>query len=135
MSFTSAHIAILERHEHHWIGLRDVGVMQNLDAAVIDELQQVYNEALGPEQFSGWCKDCVIDLVRLVYVNFEQWRAANPEVPSEVTPVSETGGEEDPADGEPVAPPASEPSAPALPKTATGKGGRASKTKTGGNEG
>lgn len=74
MSFTAEHIPVLEKHQHHWHGLRDIGVMVNLDGDTITDLQRVFNEAVGPQQFTRWCKDCIADLVRLVYQHFDAWK-------------------------------------------------------------
>ena len=77
MSFTPEHIEILEKHREHWDTLTGAGYMRNLDNPVKQELQRVFNEAVGPQRFTLWCNDCVVDMVRLLYTNYE---AAHPSV-------------------------------------------------------
>ncbi|TWF38841.1 hypothetical protein FHW36_10664 [Chitinophaga polysaccharea] len=72
MSFTPEHIEILEKHREHWLTLTTAGYMRNLDEPVKRELQRVFNEAVGPQRFTLWCNDCVVDLVRLLYTNYDQ---------------------------------------------------------------
>lgn len=91
MNFKEEHIPILEQHKHHWIGLRDIGIMRNLDAPIVKSLQQVFNESIGPQKFSTWCPDCITEMVRLLYINFERWQEAQALLVSEVT-IPEGGG-------------------------------------------
>lgn len=90
MSFTPEHIEILERHREHWDTLTQAGYIRNLDEPVKKQLQQVYWEAVGPQRFTLWCGDCVADLVRQLYTQYEQWEgyADEPET-NEVTVIAE----------------------------------------------
>lgn len=112
MNFKEEHLPILEKHQHHWDGLRNVGVMRNLDAPVKQELQAVYNEAVGPERFTPWCGDCMCEMVRLLYTSFEKWKQTQQ------------------ATGETPSP---DPGAAGQPEKEKGKRGRPSKTETDGN--
>lgn len=78
MNFTEQHIEVLERHKHYWESLKVAGFMRNLDKPVFDELQDVHNGALSVTHYSHWCGECVADMVRLIYVNYEKWQEANP---------------------------------------------------------
>lgn len=93
MSFTKEHIPVLERHQHHWEGLRDINVMVNLDGGVITDLQRIYNEAVGPHQFTRWCADCIADLVRQLYTNYDEWKQQQPqeETPAALNDTNNTG--------------------------------------------
>lgn len=72
MSFTEQHKIILEKHKHHWDSLKQVGFMRNLDKPVFDELQQVHNEALSVQHFSSWCGECVADMIRTIYTQYDK---------------------------------------------------------------
>lgn len=78
MNLTEQHIEILERHKHYWDSLNVAGFMRNLDRSVFDELQTVHNEALTITHFSAWCGECVADMVRIIYVNYEKWKEQQP---------------------------------------------------------
>lgn len=82
MSFTQAHKKVLEKHRHYWDSLRTVGFMRNLDKPVFDELQQVHNEAIAVQHFTHWCGECVADMVRILYTQFDKQQV----VPAEAAP-------------------------------------------------
>ncbi|GEP95552.1 hypothetical protein [Chitinophaga cymbidii] len=93
MNFTEEHIPVMEQHRHHWTGLRDVQVMRNLDRPVIDSLQKIYNEAVGPQRFTPWCSECVADLVRLLYTQFEKWEGQQQKAEDGTKPPAEEGND------------------------------------------
>jgi hypothetical protein len=70
--FTEIHKEILDRHRHLYDSLTQLGFMRNIDKPVFDELQQVHNEAIGIAHFTSWCGECVADMVRLIYVNYDK---------------------------------------------------------------
>jgi hypothetical protein len=70
--FTENHKEVLDRHRHLYDSLSQLGFMRNIDKPVFEELQQVHNEAIGIAHFSSWCGECVADMVRIIYVNYDK---------------------------------------------------------------
>jgi hypothetical protein len=70
--FTEQHKEILSNHRHHYDSLTQVGFMRNIDKPVFDELQKVHNEAIGVAHYTHWCGECVADMVRIIYVNYDK---------------------------------------------------------------
>jgi len=70
--FTEEHKVILDKHRHHYNSLTQLGFMRNIDKPVFDELQQVHNEAIGVQHFTHWCGECVADMVRIIYLNYDK---------------------------------------------------------------
>ncbi|HWV64367.1 hypothetical protein [Chitinophaga sp.] len=79
MNFTTEHIEVLERHKEHWDSLRTVQFMRNLDKKTFDDIQKVHNEAIAEVHFSSWCGDCVAEMVRITYTQYDKFKEANPE--------------------------------------------------------
>lgn len=76
MNFTDEHRVILEQHRHLYDCLTTAGYMRNIDRPVFDALQKVHNEALEPAQYLPWCGECVADMVRILYTNYDRWLEA-----------------------------------------------------------
>lgn len=39
-----------------------------------DQLQQIYNEAIGPKRFNAWCPACLVDLAQELFRSYESVR-------------------------------------------------------------
>jgi thiol-disulfide isomerase/thioredoxin len=70
--FTEDHKEVLAKHRHHYNSLTTLGFMRNVDKPVFDELQKVHNEAIGVVHWSSWCGECVAEMVRIIYVNYDK---------------------------------------------------------------
>jgi hypothetical protein len=70
--FTEEHKEVLAKHRHLYESLTTLGFMRNVDKPVFDELQKVHNEAIGIVHWSSWCGECVAEMVRIVYVNYDK---------------------------------------------------------------
>lgn len=68
--------ATLDKYYGHWVTLRDLGFIQNLDDKVIDDIQRVHNEILPPRVYTKWCGECVAELVQNTYRKYDAWKAA-----------------------------------------------------------
>lgn len=66
----------LDKYYGHWITLRDLQFMQNLDAKVIDDIQRIHNEILPPRIYTRWCGECIAEMVRNTYRKYDAWKAA-----------------------------------------------------------
>lgn len=74
MNFTVEHIKVLEKHKEHWHSLQSVGFMRNIDKPVFDALQKVHNEAIQEVHYSRWCGECVADMVRNTYTQYDKFK-------------------------------------------------------------
>ncbi|WP_343668710.1 hypothetical protein [Chitinophaga sp.] len=74
MKFTVEHIKVLEQHKGHWESLTEVGFMRNIDKPVFDALQRVHNEAISEVHYSRWCGECVSEMVRIIYTQYDKYK-------------------------------------------------------------
>lgn len=75
ITMTKEQQATLDKYYGHWITLRDLQFIQNLDGKVIDDIQRVHNEILPPRLYTRWCGECVAEMVRNTYRKYDAWKA------------------------------------------------------------
>jgi hypothetical protein len=68
-------IKFLEDNRHHYDLLKSAGYIKNLDLATREKLA-AQAKIIDPKYVASLhCSDCVIDLIRFVYVNYEKQKA------------------------------------------------------------
>lgn len=74
MNFTKEHIRILEKNRPYYDGLVRNGTVRNMSSVIVDEFQKVYKEAIGNKKFAVWCDACIVELMKLVYINYDNFK-------------------------------------------------------------
>ena len=72
--FSEDHIRVIEKNREYYNNLQRNGTLRNISSVTVGEFQKVYNEAIGAQKFNTWCSACVIELIELVYINYEKFR-------------------------------------------------------------
>ncbi|ASZ14521.1 hypothetical protein KTO58_01200 [Chitinophaga pendula] len=75
MKFTDEHIALLDEYMPIWVRLRDAHYVRNMEGRILETLQRIHNEALHVHFYNLWCNSCVAEMIRILYVNYEQFKA------------------------------------------------------------
>jgi hypothetical protein len=72
MNFTAEHKKIIKKNRPYYNGLLSSGTVRNISSVIVDEFQRVYTEAIGGKKFPTYCSACVLELIELVYRNYDQ---------------------------------------------------------------
>lgn len=83
MNFNDDHIRIVEKNRHYYTTLKQSGALNKLSSVIVDEFQRVYTEAIGGKKFPTWCAACIVELIELVYLNYDKYGSDTKEVTNE----------------------------------------------------
>lgn len=73
MKFTKEHKIILEKNRHYIESLQKTGTLTKISSVIIDEFAKVYKEAVSERRLNVWCTSCIIELIELVYINYDKF--------------------------------------------------------------
>lgn len=73
----ASNTAFLEAHRGIWTMYQRAQIVVHIDAATKDGLLRVIHEEFDPGYLVNmWCGACVIDMLKYVYGQYEQWLQA-----------------------------------------------------------
>jgi predicted transcriptional regulator len=73
MNFTKEHIRILEKNKHYFESLQQSGTLTKISSVIVDEFKTVYKEAISEIKVNVYCSACIVELIELVYINYEKY--------------------------------------------------------------
>ena len=77
-NFNATDAAFLEQYIGNWITLRDAKYIKHLDPFVPGQYQEIYRRSLDPRAlFCMTCTEDVMQMIRILYTNYEAWKAGN----------------------------------------------------------
>lgn len=73
MNFTDEHKRIIEKNRHYFESLQESGTLTKISSVIIDEFKTVYKEAISDRKINAYCSACVVELIELVYINYDKY--------------------------------------------------------------
>lgn len=64
-------IRILEKNKHYYESLKSNGTLNKISSVTIQEFATIYNDVYNTE-VSIWCMACVVEIIEVLYINYEQ---------------------------------------------------------------
>ena len=73
-------IAFLNANRRHYEGFIRAGIVNHFDAATRQGMLDVIRAEFDPGYLTSmWCNQCVIDMLKFAYIQYDKWLALNGE--------------------------------------------------------
>lgn len=72
-NFTKEHTRILIKNRHYYESLKKNGTVSKISSVTLEEFARIYKEAINNKPITLWCSACVIELIELLYINYDKF--------------------------------------------------------------